>query len=34
LEGALEMNLQNFEYKSDFTLIIGRDFNGRYVAGG
>jgi anionic cell wall polymer biosynthesis LytR-Cps2A-Psr (LCP) family protein len=28
------MNLQNFEYRSDFTLIIGRDFNGRYVSGG
>jgi anionic cell wall polymer biosynthesis LytR-Cps2A-Psr (LCP) family protein len=26
-----EMNLQNFEYKADFTLILGRDFNGRYV---
>jgi anionic cell wall polymer biosynthesis LytR-Cps2A-Psr (LCP) family protein len=25
---------QNFEYRSDFTLIIGRDFNGRYVTGG
>jgi len=25
--------IQNIEYKSDFTLIIGRDFNGRYVAG-
>jgi len=22
---------QNFEYKADFTLIIGKDFNGRYV---
>jgi anionic cell wall polymer biosynthesis LytR-Cps2A-Psr (LCP) family protein len=30
----LEMNIQNFEYRSDFTLIIGRDFNGRYVSGG
>jgi anionic cell wall polymer biosynthesis LytR-Cps2A-Psr (LCP) family protein len=29
-----EMSLQNFEYRSDFTLIIGRDFNGRYVSGG
>jgi anionic cell wall polymer biosynthesis LytR-Cps2A-Psr (LCP) family protein len=29
-----ELNLQNFEYRSDFTLIIGRDFNGRYVSGG
>jgi anionic cell wall polymer biosynthesis LytR-Cps2A-Psr (LCP) family protein len=25
-------NIQNFDYRSDFTLIIGRDFNGRYVA--
>jgi anionic cell wall polymer biosynthesis LytR-Cps2A-Psr (LCP) family protein len=25
------MQFQNFEYKSDFTLIIGKDFNGRYV---
>jgi len=23
--------MQNVEYRSDFTLIIGRDFNGRYV---
>jgi anionic cell wall polymer biosynthesis LytR-Cps2A-Psr (LCP) family protein len=23
----------NFEYQPDFTLVIGRDFNGRYVAG-
>jgi anionic cell wall polymer biosynthesis LytR-Cps2A-Psr (LCP) family protein len=28
------MYLQSFEYKSDFTLIIGRDFNGRYVTDG
>jgi calcineurin-like phosphoesterase len=27
------MNIQNFEYRADFTLIIGRDFNGRYVTG-
>jgi anionic cell wall polymer biosynthesis LytR-Cps2A-Psr (LCP) family protein len=25
--------MQNVEYHSDFTLIIGRDFNGRYVTG-
>jgi anionic cell wall polymer biosynthesis LytR-Cps2A-Psr (LCP) family protein len=25
--------MQSYEYKSDFTLIIGRDFNGRYVTG-
>lgn len=30
-EGGLDM--QNFEYRSDFMLIIGRDFNGRYVTG-
>lgn len=29
-----DLNTQNFEYRSDFTLIIGRDFNGRYVSGG
>jgi anionic cell wall polymer biosynthesis LytR-Cps2A-Psr (LCP) family protein len=28
-----EFVLQNLEYHSDFTLIIGRDFNGRYVIG-
>jgi anionic cell wall polymer biosynthesis LytR-Cps2A-Psr (LCP) family protein len=30
----IELNIQNLEYRSDFTLIIGRDFNGRYVTGG
>jgi len=25
--------IQNVDYRSDFTLIIGRDFNGRYVTG-
>jgi anionic cell wall polymer biosynthesis LytR-Cps2A-Psr (LCP) family protein len=30
----LELSPQNFEYRSDFTLIIGRDFNGRYASGG
>jgi anionic cell wall polymer biosynthesis LytR-Cps2A-Psr (LCP) family protein len=25
--------MQNVEYRSDFTFIIGRDFNGRYVTG-
>lgn len=30
----MELSPQNFEYQSDFTLIIGRDFNGRYVSGG
>ena len=28
-----EFAIQNLEYRSDFTLIIGRDFNGRYVIG-
>jgi anionic cell wall polymer biosynthesis LytR-Cps2A-Psr (LCP) family protein len=28
-----ELVIQNVEYRSDFTLIIGRDFNGRYVIG-
>ena len=28
----LDINLRNFEYRSDFTLIIGKDFNGRYVS--
>ncbi|MDR2746952.1 MAG: LCP family protein [Treponema sp.] len=27
----IEPEFQNFEYRSDFTLIIGRDFDGRYV---
>ncbi|MDR2404708.1 MAG: LCP family protein [Spirochaetaceae bacterium] len=29
----LGLDMQSLEYKSDFTLIIGRDFNGRYVTG-
>jgi len=28
-----EMMMANIDYKSDFTLIIGRNFNGRHVAG-
>jgi anionic cell wall polymer biosynthesis LytR-Cps2A-Psr (LCP) family protein len=28
-----EINLQNLEYRSDFILIIGNDFKGRYVDG-
>ena len=28
----IDLVVQNFEYLSDFTLIIGKDFNGRYVA--
>ena len=27
----IDLVAQNFEYKSDFTIIIGKDFNGRYV---
>jgi hypothetical protein len=30
----MTMNIQNLEYRSDFILIIGSDFNGRYVSGG
>jgi anionic cell wall polymer biosynthesis LytR-Cps2A-Psr (LCP) family protein len=26
-------NIQNLEYKADFTLLIGRNFDGRYVTG-
>jgi anionic cell wall polymer biosynthesis LytR-Cps2A-Psr (LCP) family protein len=33
LDMDLNIELQNLEYRSDFTLIIGRDFNGRYVTG-
>ena len=29
-----EINMQGLSYKADFILIIGRDFNGRYVIGG
>jgi anionic cell wall polymer biosynthesis LytR-Cps2A-Psr (LCP) family protein len=28
-----EMNFLSMDYKADFTLIIGRNFNGRYVTG-
>jgi anionic cell wall polymer biosynthesis LytR-Cps2A-Psr (LCP) family protein len=31
-ELELNMDLQNLDYRSDFTLIIGKDFNGRYVS--
>ena len=27
----IDLRIQNFEYKSDFTIIIGKDFNGRYI---
>jgi anionic cell wall polymer biosynthesis LytR-Cps2A-Psr (LCP) family protein len=32
-ESKFELNPQNYEYKADFTIILGRDFNGRYVNG-
>ncbi|MDR0316655.1 MAG: LCP family protein [Treponema sp.] len=28
-----DIGMQHFEFQADFTLIIGRDFNGRYVTG-
>ena len=28
-----DITMQGIEYRSDFTLILGRDFNGRYVSG-
>jgi anionic cell wall polymer biosynthesis LytR-Cps2A-Psr (LCP) family protein len=31
-EAEIDSGLQNFNYQADLTLIIGRDFNGRYVA--
>jgi anionic cell wall polymer biosynthesis LytR-Cps2A-Psr (LCP) family protein len=34
IELGIEINIQNLEYRSDFTLIIGKDFNGRYITGG
>jgi anionic cell wall polymer biosynthesis LytR-Cps2A-Psr (LCP) family protein len=33
LSADLTIDIQNLDYRSDFTLIIGRDFNGRYVTG-
>ncbi|MDR2618861.1 MAG: LCP family protein [Treponema sp.] len=30
----INMDAQSFEYPADFTLILGRDFNERYVTGG
>ncbi|MCL2558711.1 MAG: LCP family protein [Treponema sp.] len=30
---SLEVAMQNLDLRSDFTLIIGRDFDGRYVVG-
>ncbi|GHV67173.1 LytR family transcriptional regulator [Spirochaetia bacterium] len=29
----LDLNIRNFNYTSDFTLVIGKDFDGRYVTG-
>ena len=34
IELGIEITIQNLAYRSDFTLIIGKDFNGRYVTGG
>ena len=33
VEEGNETNIQNYDYKADITLIIGRNFNGRYVTG-
>jgi hypothetical protein len=32
-ENGMAMQLEDYEYKADFTLIIGRDFNGRRTQG-
>ena len=32
IEAEMGFNIHNFEFRSDFTLILGRDFNGRFVA--
>jgi anionic cell wall polymer biosynthesis LytR-Cps2A-Psr (LCP) family protein len=34
MDRDMGITIQNLEYKADITLIIGRDFNGRYVTGG
>jgi anionic cell wall polymer biosynthesis LytR-Cps2A-Psr (LCP) family protein len=34
IELGIETDIQSLEYRSDFILIIGKDFNGRYVSGG
>jgi len=31
VDPEMGISIQNFEYRGDFTLIIGKDFNGRYV---
>jgi anionic cell wall polymer biosynthesis LytR-Cps2A-Psr (LCP) family protein len=33
IELGIEIDIQNLEYRSDFTLILGKDFDGRYVNG-
>jgi hypothetical protein len=30
-EEEVDLNVQNLNYQADLTLIIGKDFNGRYV---
>jgi anionic cell wall polymer biosynthesis LytR-Cps2A-Psr (LCP) family protein len=30
-DSAIDLDIRNYEYRPDFTLIIGRDFNERYV---
>jgi hypothetical protein len=30
-EAEMEINIQNYNYEADLTLILGKDFNGRYV---
>ena len=32
-EEGIVMPLEDYDYKADFTLILGRDFNGRYTQG-
>jgi hypothetical protein len=32
-EGGMVMPLEDYNYKADFILILGRDFNGRYTQG-
>jgi hypothetical protein len=30
-DAEINADIRNYEYRADFVLIIGRDFNGRYV---
>ncbi len=30
-DDEIDLNIQNLNYQADITLIIGKDFNGRYV---